>query len=258
MTPPRILIALLVLILASSLRAGGSIEGVVSLPQKGPSEGRLKLRYAGQTGARKQTETPARSPVVVFVEDVPGTWAAPAERPKMLQKGLAFVPRVLPVLVGTSVDFPNEDELQHNVFSYSAAKRFDLGRYRTGEARTVTFDQPGLVRVYCEIHAHMKGFVLVLKNPFYTLAAEDGSFRIDGLPPGKVKVTAWHEEHEPVVVEVEVREGGSTHRDFELTALPPGRPGRAPRCCAEAAAPAMECEPLPGTGLSLGGDGCPR
>ncbi len=259
--PPRIQTAFMLLALSSALLAGGTIEGVVTFPQKGGAEGKLRLRYAGQTGARQQSEAPAPSPAVVFVEEVAGSWPAPADHPRMLQKGLAFVPRVLPILVGTTVDFPNEDTLQHNVFSYSSTKRFDLGRYRTGESRPVTFDQPGLVRVYCEIHSHMKGFILVLKNPFYTLAAEDGAFRLEGLPAGRHKVTAWQEEHEPVVFEVEVQDGGSTKQDFQL-ALDSPRPREASSseeppiqeaspCCGSSepapAAPAMEIEALPGS-----------
>lgn len=266
MASPRIILPLLALLIATPLAAGGTIEGVVTFPQKGGSEGRLRLRYAGQTGAKQQDEAPAPSPAVVFVEDVAGQWPAPADHPKMLQKGLAFVPRVLPLLVGTTVDFPNEDSLQHNVFSYSATKRFDLGRYRTGESRPVTFEQAGLVRVYCEIHAHMKGFILVLKNPFYALVGEDGAFRIEGLPAGKYKVTAWQEEHEPVVMEVEVKDGDPTKQDFQL-AGPPARtapvavPGPSPCCASDddvLAPPRMAIEPLPGTDPSRGGDGCRR
>ncbi len=266
MTPPRFILPLIALLIASPLIAGGTVEGVVAFPQKGGSEGRLRLRYAGQSGAKQQGEAPAPSPAVVFVEDVAGEWPAPGDHAKMLQKGLAFVPRVLPILVGTTVDFPNEDSLQHNVFSYSATKRFDLGRYRTGESRPVTFEQAGLVRVYCEIHAHMKGFILVLKNPFYAIASEDGAFRIEGLPAGKYKVTAWQEEHEPVVLEVEVKEGDPTKQDFQLAGLPvptgPAAPVKPSPCCAPdapaLAPPAMEIEPLPGTDPSRGGDGCRR
>lgn len=243
-------LAAVVLALSSTVLANGGLEGRVTLPKRAAAEGKLRLRYAGQTGAKQQDTAPAPSPAVVFVEDATGSFAPPAENPKMEQKGLAFVPRVLAVLVGTTVDFPNQDTLQHNVFSYSPAKRFDLGRFRTGESRPVTFDQPGLIRLYCEIHSHMKGFILVLKNPYFALAAEDGSYKIEGVPPGSYKLTAWQEEHEPVVVDVAVADGGATKQDFNLALGTTSQPRRPVQgwCCADPdAPPAMEIEPLPGT-----------
>jgi plastocyanin len=115
---------------------------------------------------------------VVFVEGTVEGTAAPAlpvqvvTRKSVTQKGAAFLPHVLPVVVGTTVEWPNEDEIFHNVFSISEAKEFDLGLYKKPEVHRVTFDRPGRVDVFCSIHAAMNCVVLVLENSFFALADE--------------------------------------------------------------------------------------
>jgi hypothetical protein len=100
---------------------------------------------------------------------------------------------VLAITVGTVVDFPNNDAIYHNVFSLSKTKRFDLGRYAAGHSKSVRFDQPGIVRVFCDIHSHMTAFVLVFSHPFFAVTDEDGSYRIEEVPAGNYTVTAWYE-----------------------------------------------------------------
>lgn len=98
---------------------------------------------------------------------------------------------------GTTVSFPNRDDDYHNVFSYSKAKRFDLGRYLpTEDAPTVTFDQAGPVRLFCEIHSHMRGLVLVLETPYFTTTSSSGEFRLTGLPAGEYELVAWLSERD--------------------------------------------------------------
>ena len=103
------------------------------------------------------------------------TYQAPEKHPVLNQRNLEFHPRVLPILVRTTVDFPNRDNLFHNVFSYSQTKEFDLGRYPKNDSRSVTFDQTGVVRVYCDIHSHMSATILVLRNPYFTVPSDNGS-----------------------------------------------------------------------------------
>jgi plastocyanin len=103
-----------------------------------------------------------------------------------------FVPHVLPILVGATVKFLNSDDVYHNVFSYSPAKSFDLGRYAKGQSRSVTFDKPGVVKIYCDIHTHMSAFILVLENPFFTTTDDDGNFAIKDVPPGTYTLKAWY------------------------------------------------------------------
>jgi hypothetical protein len=105
-----------------------------------------------------------------------------------------FQPRVIVVTKDAAVDFPNTDPIYHNVFSVSGANRFDLGLYRSGASKSRTFQEPGLVRVYCNIHPQMVGFVMVVDSDFLTVTGPDGSFRFDGVPPGAHVVKAWHEE----------------------------------------------------------------
>ncbi len=102
------------------------------------------------------------------------------------KKDLAFLPALLPVQVGTTVEFPNLDDTYHNIFSYSPAKRFDLGRYRPEERPipSVIFDVPGLVTLRCDIHEHMRGLILVLNTPYFVITDESGRFRLSGLAVG--------------------------------------------------------------------------
>ena len=111
----------------------------------------------------------------------------------MDQRNETFMPRVLALSAGTVVDFPNNDSTYHNVFSLSKAKRFDLGRYARGRSKAVRFDQPGVVRVFCDIHSHMSAFVLVFAHRYFGVTDADGTYAIHDIPPGTYTVTAWHE-----------------------------------------------------------------
>ena len=91
------------------------------------------------------------------------------------------------------VDFPNSDRTYHNVFSLSKTRPFDLGRYAAGRSKSVRFDRPGIVRVFCDIHSHMSAFILVFGHRFFTVTDEDGRYRLEGVPPGSYTVSVWHE-----------------------------------------------------------------
>ena len=108
----------------------------------------------------------------------------------MAQEGTAFVPNLLIVPAGSAVSFPNHDPIFHNVFSYSSAKSFDLGRYPRGETRTVTFDAPGVVRVFCEIHASMYASIVVTASPWHVLVPAGGDFQFTDLPAGDYHLLA--------------------------------------------------------------------
>lgn len=117
------------------------------------------------------------------------------ERPvyRITQKGATFLPKVLPILVGSTVEWPNEDDIFHNVFSISAPKEFDLGLYRKPEVKRVQFDQPGRVDIFCSIHSTMNCTILVLENPFFALTDDKGHYSISNVPPGNHQLRAWHE-----------------------------------------------------------------
>ena len=119
-------------------------------------------------------------------------FSPPAAHPVLDQRDLMFHPQVLPILVGTTVDFPNRDNLFHNVFSYSQPKEFDLGRYPTGMQKSVRFDNPGIVRVYCDIHSHMNATILILDNPYFAVPDDQGNFSIKNVPRGTYTVKFWY------------------------------------------------------------------
>jgi plastocyanin len=132
------------------------------------------------------------------------------------QKGAAFSPHVLPVVIGTTVEWPNEDDILHNVFSISDAKPFDLGLYKHPEVKRVTFDHAGRVDAFCSIHKAMSCIILVLENPYFATADERGRYQIGDVPPGTYKVTAWHERLPKLTKEVTIPEQGNVHLDFTM------------------------------------------
>jgi plastocyanin len=141
------------------------------------------------------------SNVVVWIEGVGRGNEAKAE---MRSSSKRFEPHVIVVPTNTTVEFPNADPIYHNVFSVSAGNRFDLGLYRSGASKSKKFDQPGIVRVYCNIHPQMVGFVLVVDSGAWAITGPDGSFRIDNVPAGSHTLKAWHEDgseiSQPIVV----------------------------------------------------------
>jgi plastocyanin len=135
---------------------------------------------------------------------------------QIAQKDLAFVPSLLPVQAGTRVEFPNLDDTYHSIFSYSPAKRFDLGRYRPEERPipSEVFDTPGLVTLRCDIHEHMRGLILVLDTPYFVVTDAGGRFRLSGLPSGHYTLTAWIDSKTTRERPVELRKGATLHIDF--------------------------------------------
>jgi plastocyanin len=129
-----------------------------------------------------------------------------------------FSPHVLVVPVGSTVSFPNYDPFNHNVFSLSEESPFDLGLYGRGEVRSVRFDRPGLVRVYCNVHAQMSALVLVRDTPWYTQPGSDGTFTLAPVPPGSYTLHAWHERTPEITRSLEVQAGGAEPLAVELDA----------------------------------------
>ncbi len=158
----------------------------------------------------------ARSDFVISVEDVPGFFPPPKEVAVMDQRELHFVPHVLVIQAGATVEFPNSDPVSHNVFSISPAKRFNLGLYVRGVKRHITFDQPGVVELLCHVHLEMSGYILVLKNPYYSRAGSDGTYRINGVPAGVYRVRCWSERFAAQERSVHVPAAGSVIVDFSV------------------------------------------
>jgi plastocyanin len=136
---------------------------------------------------------------------------------RVMQQGAMFSPHVLPVVVGTTVEWPNNDQIFHNVFSVSDAKQFDLGLYKGNpREKRVTFDKAGRVDVFCSIHANMHCVVLVLENPYYALADTRNHYSISNVPAGTYKLTAWHERMPLQSKEITVPATGDVKVDFLL------------------------------------------
>jgi plastocyanin len=156
--------------------------------------------------------------VVYLDQDVSGPAEAPAERVvTTTQRDANFDPHVLPVPVGTTVRWPNEDDIFHNVFSMSEAKEFDLGYYKKEKVPKVTFDRAGRVDVFCAIHSRMHCIILVVPNRYFAVADARGRFTITGVPAGTYKVRAWHERLPGKSRQVTVPADGEVKADFTLS-----------------------------------------
>lgn len=154
---------------------------------------------------------------IVYI-DKPMTNVAPPSKPVevVTQRDAMFYPHVMPVLVGATVNWPNFDDIFHNVFSESDAKQFDLGLYKNREAKPVTFDKAGRVDVFCSIHTKMSCVILVLQNPYFAATNAKGEYRITGIPPGTYKVKAWHERLPGQAKEIVIPEEGEVRADFTI------------------------------------------
>ena len=197
-------LALAALGLATAAVAEGAFAPQEPPPASGVIRGRVELRRAPTAGERPavaELGMPGpREPVdrrrsVVYLETAPQAAfeTPPPGRAVLDQRNEAFVPYVLAVTVGSTVDFPNSDRVYHNVFSLSKPRRFDLGRYPRGQSRSVVFDRPGVVRVFCEIHSHMSAYVLVFAHRFFAVTDADGRFRLEAVPPGSYTLALWNE-----------------------------------------------------------------
>jgi plastocyanin len=199
---------------AGSVRAQAVIEGAVQLP-KASFDRSLNQRYATSNDLPIAATNPPAAIVYLegdFRSQANGVAKAAAQ---VAQKNIAFAPDLLPVLVGTPVDFPNMDDTYHNVFSYSKTKRFDLGRYRKDEKPiTVVFDKPGAVTIHCEIHERMRDTILVLETPYFQKTDTAGRYRLEHLPAGKYVLKAWVAGGDVRERPVELKAGMNLHVDF--------------------------------------------
>lgn len=196
----------------AAVLTAATIEGRLELPAPGPAPV-LSQRY--EIVSRQGVIAPDPPVAVVYLE---GGFGAATTEPvtRMEQKDLVFVPRLLPVQVGTRVEFPNLDDTFHNIFSYSRAKRFDLGRYRSAEVPvpSVVFDEPGLVTLRCDIHEHMRGVILVLPTPHFTITDLAGNFRLENLPAGTYRLKAWLSSKTTLERTIELKTGETVRVDW--------------------------------------------
>jgi plastocyanin len=215
----RPLAALPVLALLAMLLPGagaaqtGVIQGRVTFGEEAPPPRRTASRYPGGAAPTHPIQS---LPAVAYLVGPMASGAAPSAAPTMSQRDTAFVPAVVATRAGGAVSFPNADPFFHNVFSYSSAQRFDLGRYPQGESKDVAFPEAGIVEVFCEVHEFMRGAILVAENPYYAVVGADGRFSIAGVPDGQHTIAFWHPDHQRVEQRVVVTGGGTTRVEVEL------------------------------------------
>jgi plastocyanin len=226
------ILAATILIVTSHFSFAGTIAGHVTAegkPGTDPACGGNNYESRAYKFATKVDYTAMRD-FVVYIEGPVGTnKLAVPEKPVQVdthrqvnQRHAAFDPHILPVVVGTTVEWPNNDDIFHNVFSYSEVKPFDLELYMKPKIKSVTFDKPGRVDVFCSIHSSMSCVVLVLENPFFAKTEANGIYTIRNVPAGTYKLKAWHERLPAKVQEIVVPEKGEVKADFILgiTGLP--------------------------------------
>ena len=179
----------------------------------------VKVENAGSiTGTVKCKRVRHPEDVVVYIEKVgDNKYPAPEERGTVDQLNLTYVPHVIAVQRGTTLDFPNSDMVRHNVFSPpDCCKQFNLGTYDVGVVKHVTFDEVCDIPLLCNVHAEMSAFIVVLDNPYFSVTGRDGVFKIDNVPAGTYKLSAWHEKLRTIKKDVTVETGKTANVDFFL------------------------------------------
>jgi plastocyanin len=224
--PPR---SVTLAALLAALTIVGATEPSVRAAVNGTIRGRVDLRHTPADVVRRPSVSDVAMPrphdhtdrrrSVVYLESAPRAAFDQRDEPRarLDQRGEAFVPHVLAIVAGTTVDFPNNDKTYHNVFSLSPLKPFDLGRYAVGRSKSVRFDRPGIIRVFCDIHSHMSAFILVFAHRYFSVTDDEGRYRLENVPPGTYNVIAWNEATPTDSRRIVIPEsGGDVEANFTL------------------------------------------
>lgn len=163
------------------------------------------------------TKTKYKANTVVYIEKAEGDYKPSAKHPQMDQQKLTFIPRVLPILAGSTVDFLNNDDVLHNVFSPDKCSKFDLGSYGKGVVKSYKYDKVGCQSVIlCNVHPEMEAYIIVLQNPYFSLTDKEGSFSIKGVPAGKYTLMVWNEKLKSAPQQITVPASGKLEVNFSL------------------------------------------
>lgn len=177
----------------SGLASAGNIKGKVSL--------------------KKSTKPQV---VLVYINKVEGIFKPSSDIPNIDQKNVTFIPHLLPVLAGTTVQFRNSDIQKHNVFG-SGSEEFNLGTWYPGITKPYVFKKPGVTTLLCNVHSEMEAHVVALQNPYFALTDEQGNFLIQGVPAGNYQLKTWHERLKPAALDVSVPADKEVEVNFDLS-----------------------------------------
>jgi hypothetical protein len=195
----------------------GSIVGHVTLTTRMRGSALPSTAYPGRTVGRHELPAiPEIRNVVVYLKDVAYRGTLPLRKAELRQHQEAFIPHVLAITRGSTVDFPNDDPIFHNVFSLSGAGTFNLGRYPQGQSKPWKFTKAGIVKVFCDIHSHMSATILVLDHPYFAIPETGGAFDLPNVPAGDYTIVGWHERVGERSASVRVARGRPTIVNLSL------------------------------------------
>lgn len=216
--PLGLLLAVLIVATAGGQTPNtGSIVGHITLTTQVKGRALPSTAYPTRAvGAHDPIALPEVKNVVVYLKDVTFHGTLPPTRAELRQEHETFLPHVLAITRGSTVDFPNDDPIFHNVFSLSSAASFDLRRYPQGQSRSQQFPKAGIVKVYCNIHSHMSATILVLDHPYFAIPNLDGTFELPNVPAGQYTLVGWHERVGERRTGVRVERGRATTVDLSL------------------------------------------
>jgi plastocyanin len=184
---------------AQDKKSTGSVRGKIRLTIKG-----VKFKDLG--------------PLVVYLDAIKGKlkYEIPKASPKIIQKDAKFQPKFLVIAAGQTVDFPNEDKVDHNVFSFSKKNNFDLGIYQKGQSKDRVFKDQGVVKIYCSVHSSMNAVIFVAPSPYHTIADSSGSFEIRNVPPGRYRLRTWNNKLPAGSKKVKLTAGKVTDKEISI------------------------------------------
>jgi plastocyanin len=194
----------------------GSITGHVTLTARVRAPLPANAYPSRSIGKHDAAAAPEIRNVVVYLKDPAFRGVLPVSRVDLHQQNETFLPHVLAITKGSTVEFPNDDPFFHNVFSFSSAASFNLGRYPRGQSKPQKFMKAGLVKVFCDIHSHMSASILVLDHPYFAIPAVDGTYEIPNVPPGQYTLVGWHERVGERTALVRVEAGRPTNVDLTV------------------------------------------
>jgi plastocyanin len=201
---------------APDTAATGTINGHIRLTARVRAPLPANAYPARSIGKHEPPSVPEIRNVVVYLKDAVFRGTLPVSHVDLHQQNETFVPHVLAITKGSTVDFPNDDPFFHNVFSLSSAAAFNLGRYPRGQSRPWKFAKAGLVKVFCDIHSHMSASILVLDHPYFTIPGADGNYEIRSVPPGQYTIVGWHERVGERSASVRVEAGRASTIDLTV------------------------------------------